>query len=119
MKDGRKRLGHLTEALAAAFLRALGMDIRARNVRLRSGEIDIVARAGKTLVFVEVRSRSTDDGISPLDSIGNRKRKQLRRVVSDYLNQFGVGPERDIRIDVVGVTLQPGSAHIEHFRDAV
>ena len=60
MTQQRRRLGSLSEELAARFLRSQGYRIAERNVRLRRGEIDIVAWDGDVLVFVDVRSRKGD-----------------------------------------------------------
>jgi len=118
MTSHRLTLGRQGEELATAFLLTLGYQIIQRNFATRVGEIDIVAADGDTLVFVEVRTRSRDDGISPLDSVTNEKRKQVRRVVSSFLAGAHYSHEQDLRIDVIGVIFSNDGATIEHLKDA-
>ncbi|MBN1946625.1 MAG: YraN family protein [Bradymonadales bacterium] len=119
MAKNKVQYGLAAEKLAAEYLRLAGLDIQETNIRTGRGEIDLVARLGRLWVFVEVRSRWSDDGISPIDSIGADKRRRVRRAVEDYLECTGLGPDADIRIDVVAITLGPGSALIEHLEDAL
>ena len=73
------------ENLAAAFLQRAGLTLVARNFRCRLGEIDLIARDGKTLVFVEVRMRSSDRFGGAAASITAAKRKKLLRTARYYL----------------------------------
>lgn len=101
--DRRRQLGHAGEEAAAAYLRDQGYAILARNFRCRFGEVDIVARQGATLAFIEVRTRrSTAYGL-PEESIGERKRARLRRLAAYYLQRNGLC-EVACRFDVVAVT---------------
>ncbi|MBK8540013.1 MAG: YraN family protein [Ardenticatenia bacterium] len=118
MTDRRKADGARAEALAAEHLLARGWVIVARNWRLKEGEIDIVARDGPSLVFVEVRSRGsgTRSG-SPEESVGAVKRRRLRLMAERFLLAHRWdGP---CRIDVVAVVLDPqGQAlRLAHYPD--
>jgi putative endonuclease len=96
--------GAAAEALAIEHLQALGYEILARNVRRGGGEIDIVAREGEVLCFVEVRSLNDPAHGDPLESIGPQK---IRRVVSAaraYLDELPT-PWPPMRFDAVGVLL--------------
>ena len=119
MTKQRIILGKRGEELAAAYLLGLGMRIRQRNFRGRTGEIDIVAESDDALVFVEVRSRGRKDQCSPFDSVGHKKRKQVRRTVQAYLDAIGYREERIVRIDVVGITFGPDTAQVEHLPNAM
>jgi putative endonuclease len=77
--------GEAAESLAAAFLARNGLHITLRNYRCRFGEIDLIARDGATLVFVEVRSRRTEGYGGAAESITAAKRARLIRAARHYL----------------------------------
>ncbi len=88
----RGESGRRAEALAAAFLAARGLAIVERNFRCRRGEIDIIARDGETLVFVEVRLRSRRDFGGAAASITPVKRARIAAAAAFYLGRFGRAP---------------------------
>ena len=110
-RNGRRPatgVGKDAEDAAAAYLAAVGMRVLARNVRGPGGEIDIVAADGETIVFVEVKARSSRTFGSALGAVDARKRRRIRATAEEYL-QF-VAPHARGRFDVVtvepsGVTL--------------
>jgi len=106
------------EELAARYLRRQGYSILHRNLRLDRFELDIVARKGDTVVFVEVRSRK-DDGISaPEETIRYTKRQHLRAAARRYMARYGE-PETNYRFDVIGVLTPPkGEAQVNHIEYA-
>ena len=83
--DARKRSGVDAEALAARFLESRGLCVIARNFRVRCGEIDLVARDGDTLVFVEVRLRRSASFGGAAESITAAKRARLVAAAQVYL----------------------------------
>ena len=97
----RNTLGDRGENVAARYLRNRGYKILLRNFRCDLGEIDIVARDGKTLVFVEVKTRTYDDP-SPEDQVNAAKQHQLSKVAKFFLTRYGV-PQPPARFDVVAV----------------
>ncbi len=99
--NARQRLGRDGEDAAAAYLTSLGFRILRRNVRGPAGEIDIVARDGTTLVFVEVKARRSHGFGPALGAVDLRKRKRLRAAAADYL-QF-VAPDAKARFDVLAI----------------
>jgi len=117
-------LGPLAEDLAAAYLVRAGLRIHDRNWRPRTGrgEIDIVASEGATLVFVEVKARTTDEYGAPDRAIGANKRRQIAAAARRFFRSHPESP-RLVRFDTVSV-LWPGpldapeSAVVEHVRDA-
>ncbi len=118
-QDHRRALGRSGEGLAAAYLQGLGFEIVGRNVRTRYGELDIVAREGKTLVFVEVRSRRDDRLGSPEESVDARKQAKLVALAEAYLAELPEPPAA-CRIDVVVVEVRAGVVRrLELIRDAV
>ena len=120
-----RALGQRGEELAAAYLVKLGYDIDARNWRTRTGELDIVAREGEWLVFVEVRARRIGRAASapmlgrPEDSVTPRKQLQLVSMADAYL--FEMPWNGPWRIDVIALEIRPdGSvARLNHLQDAV
>lgn len=107
------RKGQRGEDRAAAHLRALGYSVVERNFRCRLGEIDIVARDGEVLVFVEVRTRSHGDRGSALETVTPAKQRQIARVAGHYL-AVRRPSMAECRFDVVGIT----GDHVELVRDA-
>ena len=103
MGESKADRGAEGEALAARHLERRGYRILERNFRCRAGEIDIVARDGDTLVFVEVRTRSSDRHGSALETVGAAKQAQIVKVARVYL-QARRPTFDDCRFDVVGIT---------------
>jgi putative endonuclease len=101
--DSRQSLGHEGETLARRELERRGYEILACGFRVRGGEIDIVARDGATLVFVEVRTRAGDRCGTAAESVTRRKQRQIARVARAYLAAETDGPEPSCRFDVVAV----------------
>jgi putative endonuclease len=124
-QDRRKALGRQGEDIAAEYLRQQGYEIVTRNWRTRSGELDIVARDGEWLVFVEVRARRAGKGTlapalgTPEESITPRKQMQLAAMADAYLFELPWGGPW--RIDVIALEIRAdGSvARLNHLRDAV
>ena len=124
-RDRRKALGRQGEDLAAAYLVQQGYHIVTRNWRIRSGELDIVAREGEWLIFVEVRARRSRGGASvpalglPEESVTPRKQLQLISLADAYL--FETKWDGLWRIDVIALELRSdGSvARMNHLCDAV
>ena len=115
--DGRGELGRRGEAVAVEFLRAQQYTIVTRNYRCRAGEIDLVAFDGKTLVFVEVRSRSSTAAGTPLESVDGRKQARVSRVAQQFCAMRG-WLDRDARFDVVGVRFDADPPAVDHVRGA-
>lgn len=99
-------LGAQGERIAARHLRWQGYRILARNVRLGAYEIDIVAREGDTIVFVEVKTRQSGDAVGPEENVGPVKQNHIRRAARHYRARWG-DPDAYYRFDVVAVTLEP------------
>ena len=94
-----------------------GYTILARRYRSRYGEIDIIARDGEALVFVEVKTRSTERFGSPLEAVTPAKQRKVIRMAADYVGRsrlFTVA----CRFDVVGVWLTAGKPRIDVVVDA-
>jgi putative endonuclease len=109
--------GRVGEDLAHRFLRRRGCTIVARNYHTRSGsgEIDLVAWQGPTLVFVEVKTRRSEEFGAPELAVDAEKRFHLRTAARDYARRAGV-PWEQTRFDIVSVLLEP--PRMEWIRDA-
>jgi len=109
-----RTLGAFGEAYAARHLVESGMVLLDRNWRCELGEIDLVLRDGDTLVFCEVKTRSSARYGTPLESVTARKAARLRRLAARWLADHQVRP-RDVRLDLVGVLVpRTGSPTLEH-----
>ena len=102
----RRHRGQRGEALAARWLKAQGYVVERANVRFPVGELDLVAREGGTLCFVEVRSADAGALVEPLASVDARKQQRLIRAARWYVNRLRELPP-EIRFDVVAVTWRP------------
>ena len=112
----RAALGAYGEAYAARHLMDQGMVVLDRNWRCELGEIDLVLRDGKVLVFCEVKTRSSTAFGNPLEGVTERKAARIRRLAARWLAAHQVHPD-DVRIDLVGVLLRRGhAARLDHVR---
>jgi putative endonuclease len=119
----RQRLGRAAEQLVATRLERAGWRIVGRNVRLPSGEFDIVALDGRTLVFVEVKAGRAGTELGPekpAHAVDRRKQLKLRRLAREWIaERRGPSGVAGYRFDVVGVSFGPdGLADVDHIRHA-
>lgn len=96
------RLGERGEDLARRFLRGKGYRVLARNYRCPFGEIDLIARDGGTVVFVEIKGRSSERYGSPLGAVTSAKQRRLALAARHYLASCSMNLART-RFDVVGI----------------
>jgi putative endonuclease len=115
----KKSLGRRGEDAAARFLRRLGYRILARGLDSRLGELDIIAVDGRTIVFVEVKTRTTTDAGHPTDAIDATKQRRMTQAALAYLKSHGL-LQHAARFDVVAVTWPENLCRptIEHFKNA-
>jgi putative endonuclease len=118
--DPRRALGATGEELAARHLEARGLEIVDRNFRTRYGELDLVARDGRYLVFCEVKTRivrAAPGPLGPLAAIGARKQRRVRAMAREWLSsahgRLGPVSPPEIRFDAVGISLDPAGCLIE------
>ena len=112
MTDPRRTLGARGEELAARHLEARGYMVVERNFRTRYGELDVVARDSRFLVFCEVKTRilrdraGGPDVLGPFAAIGPRKQRQVRAMAREWLGQTRLeGPRpAEVRFDAIGVS---------------
>lgn len=114
----RKALGKWGESKAEAFLEENGLKVLARNVRNNYGEIDLVAKDGNTLVFVEVKTATTKKFGFPEVSVNKRKQVKLVECALAYL-QDKSEQQSDWRIDVIAVHVLHNRTEIKWFKNAI
>ncbi|OWR27832.1 YraN family protein [Saccharibacillus sp. O23] len=100
----RKEKGKAAEDAAALHLERNGWTVKERNWSCRTGELDLIAVRGETILFVEVRSRSGSGFGLPAESVDARKIRKVRHTAEAYLHRFGLS-DRPIRFDVIAVML--------------
>ena len=119
MSESPHTLGKRGEDLAAAYLIKAGYRILCRNYRAPEGEIDLIAEQKGTLVFVEVKSRSSDLFGEGYEAVNTAKQKKLRRLALFYLQEHGKS-YRQMRFDVLSLLLSRNGElrSLKHFKGA-
>ena len=117
MPHSRQRVGAVGEDLACAELERLGYHIVERNYRSRFGEIDIVAGDAGTIVFVEVKTKTSGDFGDPVEEVTPQKQRQILSMGEEYYS-YCCPPGTQCRFDVVGVDLSVSPAQITIYKDA-
>lgn len=112
-----RSLGNIYERKACEYLVSKGYLILERNFCIRGGEIDIIARDGDTLVFVEVKARRSENSGAPLDAVTQEKRKRIGKAAMFYMNKNSAEAE-NIRFDAIGIKEGQGGLEIEHVENA-
>lgn len=98
-----KRLGVDGEQVAADWYVDRGYTVVDRNWRCSDGEIDLVLARGRTVVFCEVKTRTSDRYGSPFDAVGPDKQRRVRRLAGRWLREAAPFRPDDVRFDVAGV----------------
>jgi putative endonuclease len=118
MTAARQRTGQRAEELVARRLDAAGWQIVERNARTRYGEIDIVARDGRALVFVEVKAGREGAAFGPerpVLAVDARKQRRVRKLATAWMaERRGLPSYSDIRFDAVGVTFDPAGRVVDY-----
>jgi putative endonuclease len=117
MRRATKPLGDIGEGLAVRRLAELGYRVLETNYHCPLGELDCVAVKDRTLVFLEVKTRTSNVFGGPLEAVDRRKRRKLTRLAQYYLSEkrlHGV-PQR---FDVVAIWVGQGGARVEVFENA-
>lgn len=113
----RKELGQLGEAYARRYLEKQGYVIQETNWRRRRAEIDIIAKQEEILVFIEVKTRTSELFGGPTGTLTERQQKLISSAAADYMRE--VGHDWEIRFDIIGILLEEtGDFKLEHVEDA-
>lgn len=109
-------LGEEGEKIAVRFLKSKGYIIYQTNWRFSKLEIDIIAEDGRELVFIEVKTRSSDEFGRPEEAVDNKKELALLNAAEIYIRNFNL--EIDVRFDIVSVIINKKRTSINHIIDA-
>ncbi|MDQ7825007.1 MAG: YraN family protein [Candidatus Eremiobacteraeota bacterium] len=115
MKSSHIRKGREGEERAQQYLRGKGYTILETNFRALRKEIDIIARLGEEMVFVEVKTRRTRDFGDPTEAVDRGKQRRIRQAALSYLQQKSL-QEAPCRFDVISIVLCTGE--LEHIEQA-
>lgn len=111
-------LGKKGERVAVKYLKKLGFEIIECGFKAMRGEIDVIARENDTIVFVEVKTRKTNEFGSPVEAVDFRKQAQIKKIASIYISKR-YRKFIPCRFDVVGVFVrEKGDFEISHIRNA-
>ncbi len=109
-------LGKRGEEIACRYLQEKGYAILETNFRFGRGEIDVIAKQQETIVFVEVKTRSSNKYGYPEESVTESKKEKLKETAMEYLIKNDL--QNEIRFDVVTITAVRDAIHICHIEDA-
>ncbi len=118
LSSGNISLGKCGEEIAVTYLKTCKYSVLERNYRCKCGEVDIIAREGKTLVFVEVKTRKNDSYGPPQLSVTHFKQRQISKAALSYLSSKKMGNAL-ARFDVIAICLRgQEKPAIEHIKNA-
>jgi len=119
MADDRAGLGRYGEKLARRYLEKLGYRVLVRNYRCPAGEIDLIALDERDVVFVEVKTRRSEQAQDVERAVNHPKRRQLTRTAQYYLAACPAAKKHPCRFDIVGIVCSgDGDPLIRHIRNA-
>ncbi len=118
--NARQQFGRAAEAAAASYLTGRGWTLLGRNVRIGRGELDLIARRGPVLAFVEVKARRSAACGAPEDAVDARKRRQVARLAELWLaaRPWALRGVSDVRFDVVAVDATVRPPEVRHLAAA-
>lgn len=118
MSEGSTSLGQRGEDAAAAFLERSGLTVVERNWKSKSGEVDIVAIDGESLVFCEVKTRKSAAKGTPDDAVTPAKQRRYASLARRYVAEAGL-TDTPVRFDVISIlVIAPDRALLRHHRAA-
>jgi putative endonuclease len=119
MKDSAKiKTGEKGEKIAAAYLKKNGYRIIETNFRCPIGEIDIIAQEKDELVFVEVKTRTSEELGYPEQAVGIKKQKKMSQLALWYLQKKNIKDTTATRFDVLAITMFPADNEIKLIKNA-
>ncbi|MBE5828874.1 MAG: YraN family protein [Butyrivibrio sp.] len=114
----KRVIGDGNEDLACSFLKSKGCGIVFRNFRCRQGEIDIIAKDGKYLCFIEVKYRKNANFGAPSEAVNISKQRKISKVSRFYLYSKNLSFDIPIRYDVIAVTINDGITTFKWIKNA-
>ena len=110
------QLGQQGENLAVTLLQKKGYSILAENWRFGKNELDIVAKIGNTIAFVEVKTRSTEFFGDPSQAVSPNKQKRTIQAANAYLEAHQI--DLEARFDIISIVVSNGKTKLDHIEDA-
>jgi len=118
VRQSNREIGLRGEDTAVRYLEALGFSIVSRNFRSRFGEIDLIAKDGDTIVFIEVKTRRSQRLGKAVEQVTRRKQMKIMKAAAEYLQKCGALGSK-IRFDVLAIDVLPGGAErVEQIKGA-
>jgi len=113
------KLGKKGEELAVKFLQKQGLKILARNYKTPQGELDIIAKNPKEIIFIEVKTRTSQEFGKPAEAVNYRKQEKLKLLAQEYLCTNKL-ENSNLRFDVLAIVIRPqGKPKIEWLQGAI
>lgn len=117
MKTEAQKIGQLGEDYACRYLLTEGYQLLERNWKKRRAEIDIIAKQGDVLVFLEVKTRTNDLFGEPSAFVSEKQQQLISAVAADYMQ--AIGHDWEIRFDIISIFILPDETYrLEHIQDA-
>ncbi len=113
----RAALGRSGEDLAAEMYARRGYRVLERNYRAPEGEVDLIVAGGTTIVFCEVKTRTSDRWGLPAEAVAWQKQARLRRLAARWMRERQAGGV-EVRFDVVSIVMREGRPELTHFEQA-
>ena len=119
LRHWKQLLGRYGERKACAYLKKQGYRILGTNFRCKAGEVDIIAADHETLVFVEVKTRSSDQFGTPQEAVTAAKLRTLRQVAQYYLRETDAPNNMLVRYDILALSIDQNGKlkNVEHFKN--
>ncbi|MCL2203647.1 MAG: YraN family protein [Defluviitaleaceae bacterium] len=117
MPPNKHAAGMEGQQQAEDFLCKKGLRIRARNYRAKTGEIDLIANDGETIIFIEVKARTSLKYGHPREAVTPAKQQRIMRTAQHYIALHRLH-NNALRFDVVEIIVAQGEIHIEHIENA-
>lgn len=114
--SGHLEIGLAGEQYACTYLQKQGYTILEKNWRYQRAELDIICKKDRHLVFVEVKTRTSDYLGDPIEAVTRAKQKQLVKAADAYVKEYDGDPE--IRFDIIGIIMNSKETRMEHLEDA-
>ena len=116
MSNHNKQFGKLGEDIAAGYLERKGYKILVRNYTYVRVEVDVVCEYNNEIIFVEVKTRTSDQMAYPEQAVGKAKQKNIRLAAESFLEENQI--TSSVRFDIIAVVKNESKFEIEHFEDA-
>ena len=118
MSSEKRLFGDIGEDTACAYLKSAGYSIISRNYQIKFGEIDIIAKKDRQLVFVEVKTSDSSSKINPEENLTDAKLKKLLKTIKLYLFFNKLSIETPHRLDLIAIKLNKltQKANLKHFK---